>query len=71
MSLQSLEGDNHLCALEKVVGKVQVVGRKGGLEGKRVKFSVKCVKIRNCIISTCRLRSQLCPRLGTQSYTTY
>ena len=34
MSLQSLEGDDYLCALEKVVGKVQVGGKEGGLEGK-------------------------------------
>lgn len=34
MSLQSLEGDDYLSVLEKVVGKVQVGGKEGGLEGK-------------------------------------
>lgn len=41
MVLQSLEGDNHLCVLEKVEGKVQVVERKGKLEGRRAQFLVK------------------------------
>lgn len=34
MSLQSLEGDNYLSVLEKVMGKVLVGVIKGGLEGK-------------------------------------
>ena len=34
MSLQSLEGDDYLSVLEKVVGKGQVGGKEGGLEGK-------------------------------------
>lgn len=61
MSLQSLEGDDYLSILEKVMGKVLVGVKKGGLEGKGVEFTVTniCIfKIRKCIISTCRCRYQ-------------
>lgn len=34
MPLQSLEGDDYLSVLEKVMGKVLVGVKKGGLEGK-------------------------------------
>lgn len=33
MSLQSLEGEDYLCVLEKAVGKEQVRGKEDGMGG--------------------------------------
>lgn len=40
MSLQSLEGDDYLCVLEKVVGRAQVRGKKDVWRVEGVEFTV-------------------------------